>query len=157
MKKLIVFGFATLVLFGFNACKKPAVVNNTEETVNVSLAANQVYRYALPSQANAGNVSITGTAAKSNIAIVDSSNSSTLVYTPDQNFTGTDVVTIVHPQHSGSCNHRSEGDHHGNGDHHGCGHHEHQNSGHCHKGDAQSKQEGEHKIIFNITVNALAK
>ena len=159
MKKLIVFGFAALLISGLSACKKFTVNNaadvaNTEENVNVSLNANQVYRYALPTPANAGNVAIVSAAAKSSIAIVDSTGGSTFVYTPSQSFSGSDVVTITHPQHAnngGNCDHHGKGKHH---DGHGnCNHH----SGHCNKGGNDHDGNGVHKITFHINVNALAK
>jgi hypothetical protein len=170
MKKLMAFGLTALLISGLSACKKFAVnnttdVSNTEETVNVSLNANQVFRYSLPAQANAGNVAVNSVAAKSSIAIVDSTGSSTFVYSPDQNFSGTDVVTITHPQHAeagGSCGNHGEhhGEHHGenHGEHHGggCGG-GHQHSGNCGNGGDKTSGGGEHKIIFNITVQSAAK
>ncbi len=160
MKKTILMGFVALALIGLSSCKKfaannPQDVSNTEETVNVSINANQVYKFNLATPANAANVSVTNAAAKSSIAIVDSSNSSTFVYTPDPSFTGTDVVTITHPQHAdngGNCDHHDKDKHH---DGHGnCGNHN-EHHGHCDKGGAQHPKQGEHKITFNITVKSL--
>ena len=161
MKKTILMGFVALAFIGFTSCKKFAAnntqdVSNTEETVNVSINTNQVYKFALPAQANAANVTVAGAASKSNIAIVDSSNISTFVYTPDQNFSGTQVVTITHPQHAdkgGNCDHHGKGKHHeGQGN---CANHNEHHGGHCDKGGDQHPKQGEHKITFNITVKSL--
>ena len=155
MKKIILLSGLSLSLLCLPACKKAMVDDAqdsimTEETVNVSVNSNQVYKYSLPTDANTSNVTVSAPSAKSAIAIVEStSGTSNFVYTPDQNFNGTDVVTIVHSSngdHQGNC------EHHGNCDHHGKGHHK----GDCGNHDSsKSGKASQHKITFNIIVKSI--
>ncbi len=170
MKKTIFLSITALALLTITSCRKFAMndnndVSNADEVINVTLNANQVYKYTLSDVNDANTVEISAPAAKSAIAIVETNGTTNnFVYTPDASFSGTDVVVISHNPSKSS---KSE-----------CGFEDSRKNNRSEKGNCSGKtertsstcnstapkcgsnkptcekpsQSSRHKIIFNITV-----
>lgn len=153
MKKTILYTTVGLFLFLNQACKKTTTgVSDVNETVNATVNANESYTYTLSNDAESEAFNIqTASARSAEVSIVSNDNTSTFVYTPSQNTSGTDVIVVTSQADSqnthGECGgHRSCEKVKGSGElkPQGKGHHRKK---HCNKGSTRN-------VTFNITVNA---
>ena len=147
MKNIIVI---LIVFFAFTACKKSEPASAPTTTVDVSVPANQTYRY------NFGTVKPTDVvvntaathAAGSKVSFISpASDSTAYTFVPDSNYTGTDQV-IITVQGGHNCDHSCTHPDKGN-----C-------TGKCHPGKGNCKNKPQPgtgmKYILNFKVAGVA-
>ena len=151
MKKSLFFSLVTLSVLSFTSCNKFEMEDDeiitTEETINATINSNESFRFVLPD--NSEDASITSPQAKSANAIIDNTNGNkNFVYTPDQNFSGTDVVILTttnSKKEKGECGNRNKK----NEKRENCAKPE---KNKCNKEKNENRKQ--HKITFNITVKS---
>jgi hypothetical protein len=153
MKKTLFFSLVALSVLSFTSCNKFEMddddddIVTTEETINATINSNESFKFVLP--VNANDASITSPQAKSANAIIDNTNgNNNFVYTPDPNFSGTDVVILTttdNKKEKGDCGNRDK---------------KSEKNRNCAKPEnnkcdkRQNENKKQHKITFNITVNS---
>jgi uncharacterized GH25 family protein len=169
MKKIFLLSITALVLVSITSCRKFAMsdnndISNTEEVVNVTLNANEVYKYTLSEVSDLNNVEVSTPSAKSAIAIVETDGTTNnFVYTPDASFSGTDVVVISHDPSNTSKKQCGAQDSRKNNqaENNKCSGRVENNKPDCKSSNKcgstkpsceKPSQASKHKIIFNITV-----
>lgn len=136
-----------MALYANQSCKKE---DNDDiilsETIEVTIGQKESFSYTLP---NSNNNKLFTVRDQSNNFAVTSINTdntaSTFVYTPSENFTGTDLVVLSNENNQRTNNGK------------GCQHHHERSSGNEHKNnkskDHQDDDDAKHTITFKITVS----
>lgn len=152
MKKTLFFSLITLSVLNFTSCDKfrmedKAEMITTEESIHATINSNESFRFVLPSNTN--DASISSPQSKSANAIIDNTNGDkNFIYTPNQNFSGTDVVILTTTDNNAvkvDCGNRNKK----NERRENCAKPENTK---CDK--KQNENKHQHKITFNITVRS---
>jgi hypothetical protein len=164
MKKTALIIAAALFITIGGACKKDntSTISSVDETVNVSINANESYRYTLPATEDNSSFNLETPSAKSaNTSVETDASGSTFVYTPASNTsTRTEVIVVSNnvvsmPPQGGHCGNHHQGNSNGQCGNGGGSHTK--KGGHPHgKKDCGNDNKSKHRITFNITVNGIS-